>query len=85
MGKTKKKYGFASVALRIKNFTQASFPCLFDGTGWTGWTGGTGWTDGRQSKVSFKFLLTLWAFRTYIYILVYKIKVAANILMGFKI
>ena len=40
---------------------------------------------GRSSKVSFKFLLTLWAFRTYIYILVYKIKVAANILMGFKI
>ena len=40
---------------------------------------------GRWSKVSFKFLQTLWIFRTCIYILVYKIKVAANILMGFKI
>ena len=46
------------------------------------------WWDGRvgrSSKVSFKFLQTLWEFRTCIYILVYKIKVAANILMGFKI
>ena len=40
---------------------------------------------GRSPKVSFKFLQTLWAFRTCIYILVYKIKNITNILMGFKI
>ena len=39
----------------------------------------------RSSKVSFNVLHTLWEYRTCIYILVYKIKVAANILMGFKI
>ena len=40
---------------------------------------------GRSRKVSFKFLQTLWAFRTCIYILVYKIKIVTNIHMGFKI
>ena len=40
---------------------------------------------GRSRKVSFKILQTLWAFRTYIYILVYEIKIVTNILMGFKI
>ena len=40
---------------------------------------------GRSRKVSFKFLQTLWAFRTCIYILVYKIKIVTNILMRFKI
>ena len=40
---------------------------------------------GRSRKVSFKFLQTLWAFRTCIYILVYEIKIVTNILMGFKI
>ena len=39
---------------------------------------------GRSPKVSFKFLQTLWVFRTYIYILVYEIKIVTNILMGFK-
>ena len=43
------------------------------------------WWDGRSSKVSFKFLQTLWAFRTCIYILVYKIKIVTNIVMGLKI
>ena len=47
------------------------------------WDGLDGW-DGI-SKGSFNFLQTLWEYRTCIYILVYKIKVAANILMGFKI
>ena len=44
---------------------------------WDGW-------DGRWTKVSFK-IQTLWAFRTCIYILVYKIKIVTNILMGLKI
>ena len=52
---------------------------------WDGWTDGTGGRMGRSRKVSFKFLQTLWAFRTCIYILVYKIKIVTNILMGFKI
>ena len=50
---------------------------------WDGWDGLDG-LDGI-SKGSFNFLQTLWEYRTCIYILVYKIKVAANILMGFKI
>ena len=62
-----------------------------------GWTGWTGWTVpksvlqclmgrvGRWSKASFNVLHTLWEYRTCIYILVYKIEIAANILMGFKI
>ena len=33
---------------------------------------------GRSRKVSFKFLRNLWAFRTCIYILVYKIKIVTN-------
>ena len=49
---------------------------------WDGWTDGR---VGRSRKVSFKFLQTLWVFRTCIYILVYKIKIVTNILMGFKI
>ena len=36
MGNTKKKYGLGSVALRIKNFTQASFPCLMGFIFWGG-------------------------------------------------
>ena len=40
---------------------------------------------GRSRKVSFKFLHTLWVFRTCIYILVYEMKIVTNILMGFKI
>ena len=40
---------------------------------------------GRSRKVSFIFLQTLCAFRTCLYILVYKIKIVTNILMGFKI
>ena len=40
-----------------------------------------GRTDGRSSKVSFKFLRTLWVFRTCIYILLYEIKIVTNILM----
>ena len=48
------------------------------------WDGWDGW-DGRWSKVSFKILETLWAFRTCIHILVYKIKIVTNILLGFKI
>ena len=39
---------------------------------------------GRSRKVSFKFLPTLWAFRTFIYILVCEIKIVTNILKGFK-
>ena len=39
---------------------------------------------GRSRKVSFNFLRTLWELRTCIYILVYKIKIVTNILMGFK-
>ena len=39
----------------------------------------------RSSKVSFKFLQTLLAFRTCLHILVYKIKIVTNILMSFKI
>ena len=50
----------------------------FDGMGRVG-------RVGRSRKVSFKFLQTLWAFRKCIYILVYKIKIVTNILMGFKI
>ena len=46
--------------------------------GMDGWNG--------RSKVSFKFLYTLWVYRTCIYLLVYKYsKIVTNILMGFKI
>ena len=41
--------------------------------------------DGRSTKVSFNFFHTLWVKRLCIYILIYEIKVAAKILMGFKI
>ena len=51
----------------------------FDGTD------GTDGTDGRSRKVSFKFLHTLLVFRLSIYLLIHKIKVVTNILMGFKI
>ena len=37
------------------------------------------------SKVSLNFLHGFWEYRTCRYILVYKIKVAANIVMSFKI
>ena len=59
----------------------------FDVTGWTGWTCGRvdGWTGWRSRKVSFKFLHTLWVYRLCIYLLVYKIKIVTNILMGLKI
>ena len=40
---------------------------------------------GRSWRVSFKFLQTWCAFRTCIYILVSKIKIVTNILMGLKI
>ena len=53
--------------------------------GWDGWTGGTGGRVGRSRKVSFKFLHTLWVYRLCICILIYEIKISANILMGFKI
>ena len=46
---------------------------------------GTDGLGGRSRKVSFKFLQTLCAFRTYVYILEYEIKIITNILMGFKI
>ena len=42
-----------------------------------------GW-DGI-SKVSFKFLHTLWVYRLCICLLVYEIKIVTNILMGFKL
>ena len=46
-----------------------------------------GRTDGWDglSKVSFKFLHTLWVYRLCICILIYEIKIVTNILMGFKI
>ena len=48
-----------------------------------GWLGRVGRVR-RSSKVSFKFLQTLWVFRTCLYILAYEIKIVTNILMGFK-
>ena len=36
------------------------------------------------SKVSFKFLHTLWVYRLCICILIYKINIVSNIPMGFK-
>ena len=59
---------------------------VFDGMGWTdgaGWTGRVDVSDGI-SKVSFKFLHTLWIYRLCICLLIYEIKIVTNILMGLK-
>ena len=51
----------------------------FDGTGWTDGT------NGRSSKVSFKFFHTLWVYILCIYLLIYEIKIVTSILIDFKI